>query len=684
MASLALFGVAYVFYLAIGALIVFGTGSVPIDTWARVGNASYALFSRDPHLGAIGFVLPPIPTLAIVPILPFKALWPALVTSAFAGPITSAAFMAGSVVLVRRILRDVAVSTWLAWPLVALFALHPMIVYYGANGLTEAPFVFCLLWATSSCLRWLDRGALADLVRLGMALAIGYLTRYEFIAAAPLAVGLVAAVTYFRTPGATGDRRTAAVADAVIAGLPFALAFVGWALVSWLLVGSPFSQFTSIYGNTSQVQLLHDTLIQQTGQGTTAAFGYVAAQVLGLAPLLPIVGLLALARAGLRLDRRVLAPIAIIGAPLGFSVFAFLTGSTVGFLRYEIAAIPLMIVFAGLMLARRRAAARMAVRASASGAAVSLRARLLELRQAAARLVVSASASAVAVTLRARLEALRQAAARLAVSASASAVAVTLRARLEALRQAAAGLAVSASASAVAVSLRARLLELRQAAARLAVRASASAALVTLRARLLELRQAAVRQSRIRVGAVIAWWRGQLPFASRVSGPVLGVLIVIGIGLSLPTGLATMRHPLLAREEADALRSVLGNDPPSSEASYVLATHAAASRIAATIDTLDLSSGEVLLDVAAGNPIVLQSAHPDRFVITTDRDFDRVLADPATFGVRYLLVTNNPLDAVNRTYPGLYATGAGFATLIETYDETGSAGWRLYRLDPKP
>jgi hypothetical protein len=110
-APFALFSATFAGYLIVGALIVFGTGSVPIDTWARVGNAFYALYSRDPHLGAIGFVLPPVPTLAILPILPFKALWPALVTSAFAAPITSAAFMAGSVVLVRRILRDLAVPT---------------------------------------------------------------------------------------------------------------------------------------------------------------------------------------------------------------------------------------------------------------------------------------------------------------------------------------------------------------------------------------------------------------------------------------------------------------------------------------------------------------------------------------------------------------------------------------------
>jgi hypothetical protein len=627
-AALALFGVAFVGYLAIGALIVFGTGSVPIDTWARVGNASYALYSRDPHLGAIGFVLPPVPTLAILPILPFKALWPPLVTSAFAATITSAAFMAGGVVLVRRILRDMAVPIWLAWPLVALFALHPMIVYYGANGLTEAPFVFCLLWATSSCLRWLDRGALADLVRLALGLAIGYLTRYEFVAAAPLAVGLVAIVTYVRTPGATGARRTAAAADAVIVGLPFVLAFVGWALVSWMLVGSPFAQFTSIYGNSSQVQLLHETLIEQTGQGTSAAFGYVAAQVLGLAPLLPIVGLLALLRAALRLDQRVLAPIAIIGAPLGFSVVAFLAGSTVGFLRYEIGAIPLLIVLAGVLLAGR---------------------------MPTQRITVGTSLVAATARFRARLGAARQAAAHGALRISSSAPAERLRARPAAARQAALQRALMVSSSGASERLRARLRDVRHVAARLG--------------------------SRIPVGAVVIRSRVHLPPVRGARAATLGVLAVIGIALSLPTGLATMRHPLLAREEADALRSTLGNDPPSMDASYVLATHASASRIAADVDALNLSAGSVLLDVASGNPIVLQSAHPDWFVITPDRDFERVLADPVTFGVRYVLVTNNPLDAVNRTYPGLYGTGAGFATLVAKYDEPGSANWRLYRVD---
>jgi hypothetical protein len=573
--SLKIFSAAYLGYIAVGAVIVFGFGSVPIDTWARVGNAYYAMFSRDAHLGGIGFVLPPVATLAIMPVLLFKGLWPALVTSAFAGPVTSAAFMGGSVVLVRRILRDLSVPTWIVWLLVGLFALHPMIVYYGANGLTEAPFVFCLLWATSSFMRWLDQGRLSDLVRLGMALAIGYLTRYEFIAAAPLAVGLVAVVGFARASGPVSERRMAGFADAVIAGLPFGLVFVAWAFVSWLLVGSAFSQFTSVYGNSSQVQFMRESLVAQTGQGTSAAFGYVASQVLGLAPALPLIGLLACVRAAWHLDQRILAPLAIIGGPVAFSVVAFLTGSTVGFLRYEIAVIPFLLVLAGIVLARKGPVQRFGIGGSLATAMGRTRTKLVE-----------------------RLP------------------------RIGPTRPRAAG----------------------------------GEALIT------------------RSDSRHHWW-------GAIVAPTLGVVVALAVAASLPSGLTTMRHPLLAREEADALRSVLGNDPPSLDPSYVLAAHTDSSVVAAVIDALDLSTGSVLLDSATGNPIVLQSAHPDWFVITPDRDFERVLADPLTFGVRYLVVTRSPLDAVNRAYPTLYTSGGGFATMVGDFNQRGGGGWRLYRFD---
>jgi hypothetical protein len=97
-----------------------------------------------------------------------------------------------------------------------------------------------------------------------------------------------------------------------------------------------------------------------------------------------------------------------------------------------------------------------------------------------------------------------------------------------------------------------------------------------------------------------------------------------------------------------------------------------------------LPDGSVIVDVAVGFPIVLQSSHPRQFVITPDRDFERILADPATFSVRYLLVPSgagySSLDAVGRAYPGLFNEGAGFARLVAEFG-SGALAWRLYEID---
>jgi hypothetical protein len=76
-------------------------------------------------------------------------------------------------------------------------------------------------------------------------------------------------------------------------------------------------------------------------------------------------------------------------------------------------------------------------------------------------------------------------------------------------------------------------------------------------------------------------------------------------------------------------------------------------------------------------------------VITNDRDFRLALTDPAGSDVQYLLVPSpgdaaslTSLDALNRTYPALFKTGAGIATLVRQFDGgPGAANWRLYRLN---
>jgi hypothetical protein len=86
----------------------------------------------------------------------------------------------------------------------------------------------------------------------------------------------------------------------------------------------------------------------------------------------------------------------------------------------------------------------------------------------------------------------------------------------------------------------------------------------------------------------------------------------------------------------------------------------------------------VLVDSVYGAPIVLFSAHPERFVTTSDRDFSFVLEN-ADEMVAYVLVplatTLASLDRVNLRYPDLYADGENWATL-----ERDWGVWRLYRV----
>jgi hypothetical protein len=169
---------------------------------------------------------------------------------------------------------------------------------------------------------------------------------------------------------------------------------------------------------------------------------------------------------------------------------------------------------------------------------------------------------------------------------------------------------------------------------------------------------------------------------------VRGFLVLLTLALlaaSLPSGLATVRASDLAREEAPALKGIgatLPADMPPERHQYRVARD-----VAGYLDALELPDGTVVIDVALGFWVVLQSDRPRQFVITPDRDFEAVVADPATFGARYLLVSPasgvGSLSAISRAYPGIFTNGAGVGTLEREFVSPGGEQhtWRLYRVD---
>ena len=349
----AIFLASFLGYLVAAAILVLGFHSIVGDAWSRVGNADYMLFSRDPHLAAIGFVWGPLPSLLALPLLVFWRIWPDLVAVGFAGSIVSAACMAAAVWQIWAAATDWGVGGRTRAGITALFALHPMIIYYAANGMSEAIFMLTLIVAARYVARWLRDGNLAALVVSGVALALGYLTRYEAIPAALGAAALVGIVGALRAHGSSRKRALTGLADATVLLVPAIAAFVGFAFASLVIVGNPFEQFTSVYGIASQLAIVANDVRVQTGQGSAAGYVYIARQVVGLSPAVLALVPLGLMAGGRRPNAAALAVLGTLGMVVAWSVFGFVTGRTLGWLRYSIAVIPLDVLLAAAVLGVR-------------------------------------------------------------------------------------------------------------------------------------------------------------------------------------------------------------------------------------------------------------------------------------------------------------------------------------------
>ena len=222
------FTAAAVVYLVAGTVAAFD-GVFFGDALSRVQSAAAVLFSRTPALVDIGFVFTPLSTLLELPLVALTPWIPAMSDRALAGVIVSALFMAGAVLQVWRTGADRGLRTSLQVVLTVIFAVNPMVVLYGANGMSEAPFLFAVAWATRRLMRFSRTDDVHDLTAAGIAVALSFLARYDGLVSAAVAGVFVGTVTYLRT---RGDRRLArAVTDVVVFTFPVGVAVLVLSLI---------------------------------------------------------------------------------------------------------------------------------------------------------------------------------------------------------------------------------------------------------------------------------------------------------------------------------------------------------------------------------------------------------------------------------------------------------------------
>lgn len=357
------FALSFGLFLAFGLSLNLHYDLINGDALSRVANAYYVVYSRDPHVAAVGFIWNPLPSLVEIPLLPLRAIWPAITQRGVAGVFMSALFMAGAVAEVHGILRDRELPRSIVLIFTALFAVQPMILLYGANGMSEAPMVFFLLLATRHLLRWMDARRTSALVVAGIALGFSYWARYEGFAAGSAAIALVLGVSYTRTRGPRAARLRDAATDAALVGLPFVFSVVAWSAASLIIVRDPFPVLNSQYGNSalgvsgavgasSQVKVFSSSIVSAVGGHSIGdRAGYMARQLLLLQPLTIAMVLVVVVLALAVRNARVLVPVAVLGSVLLLEVALFLEGKTFGWLRFSVLEIPLAMVCAGLAMA---------------------------------------------------------------------------------------------------------------------------------------------------------------------------------------------------------------------------------------------------------------------------------------------------------------------------------------------
>lgn len=338
------FAASFVLYTAVGYWLQISHGFILGDALARVAAAESVLFSRTPHLAAIGFVFTPLTAMIELPAILLAPWWPDLTARAFAGTLMSALFMAGAVMQMFSTGADRGLPRGYVVAITALFALNPMIVFYGSNGMSEAPFVFFLVWSVRRMVLWMADDDVHHLVAAGgIAMALAYLTRYDAVGTVAAAGLLVGATTYLRARPAPRVRR--ALLDLLLVAAPGMAAFVGWAVASWLITGDAFAQFSSQYGNKA--------ILEQSGGSGAASFGaglkFSAVCIMLLAPtLVPV-----LVWSGYMRWRRpnwavLTAPMLLYGAVLAFQAYTYASGGTFPFLRFYIVAVPFVATMAML------------------------------------------------------------------------------------------------------------------------------------------------------------------------------------------------------------------------------------------------------------------------------------------------------------------------------------------------
>ncbi|WP_025684147.1 ArnT family glycosyltransferase [Paenibacillus maysiensis] len=268
--TLLLFACIAALELAVGIYFAWYLGYMHTDALSRVANAFYVLYSRDPHLGAIGFVWNPLPSLMELVVLLFYPLFPVLASHGLAAVMVSSLFAGASAALLYGTGKQLGLHGGISLLIALLFSLNPFMFLFGFNGLSDSPYIFFILLTVSRFCMWLKDRKAAHLIVSGFALALAFWVRYEAVPlGVAMALGVLLTVLFLHGRRIAKDTNTKELsiserlykveATWLLLLLPIIFSGLLWIFFNWIIMGDPLYFLRSEYSNATQsAALLED------------------------------------------------------------------------------------------------------------------------------------------------------------------------------------------------------------------------------------------------------------------------------------------------------------------------------------------------------------------------------------------------------------------------------------------
>ncbi len=232
---------SYVYYIGNG------------DAISRTANASYVVFSRKPHLAAIGFVWPPLPSFLQIPLL--LILRP-LGLARFAGPLLVCLIAACSSVVLDDILIRTNLPAKFRWIFIILICLQPDYFYLSSSGMSEPVLLFFILldlWAFMQL-----PGNVRVLVVIGISCACAFFVRYESIVVIAASAAAVAIYDW----GTNHNWRNELEGKILTILLPPVYTILFWIFMNWILMGNPLYFYNSDYSLAAATDVAKNAGVQ--------------------------------------------------------------------------------------------------------------------------------------------------------------------------------------------------------------------------------------------------------------------------------------------------------------------------------------------------------------------------------------------------------------------------------------